>query len=66
MTPSLSSGLARVQFGGKIGKDDRSLSILPWAHVFGSTLELHHTISFGGSFGIAESPQVCRLPPACT
>jgi long-chain acyl-CoA synthetase len=36
--------------------DDRSLSILPWAHVYGQTAELYHFISFGGSIGIAGGP----------
>ena len=34
---------------------DRSLSFLPWAHVFGQTCELHALISMGASIGIAES-----------
>ena len=34
---------------------DRSLSFLPWAHVFGQTCELHGLFSMGGSLAIAES-----------
>lgn len=34
---------------------DRSLSFLPWAHVFGQTVELHGMISIGGSIGITAS-----------
>jgi long-chain acyl-CoA synthetase len=34
---------------------DRSLSFLPWAHVFGQTCELHALFSMGGSLALAES-----------
>ncbi|MBX3229917.1 MAG: long-chain fatty acid--CoA ligase [Labilithrix sp.] len=34
---------------------DRSLSFLPWAHVFGQTVELHGLLSMGASMAIAES-----------
>ncbi|MDB4942722.1 MAG: Long-chain-fatty-acid--CoA ligase [Labilithrix sp.] len=34
---------------------DRSLSFLPWAHVFGQTVELHGMFSMGASLAIAES-----------
>lgn len=37
--------------------DDRSLSILPWAHVFGQTVELHALFSMGASIAIAGSPE---------
>jgi long-chain acyl-CoA synthetase len=33
--------------------DDRSLSFLPWAHVFGQTVELHGLLSTGASMAIA-------------
>ncbi|HEX3769728.1 MAG TPA: long-chain fatty acid--CoA ligase [Polyangiaceae bacterium] len=33
---------------------DRSLSFLPWAHVFGQTVELHTLISTGASMAICE------------
>lgn len=36
---------------------DRSLSFLPWAHSFGSTVELHCMSSVGVSIGLAESTQ---------
>ena len=40
-------------FGGSaLSSADRSLSILPWAHSFGLTLELHQTIATGSSFGV--------------
>ena len=38
-----------------IGKEDRSLSFLPWAHSFGQTVELHAMFSMGASMGIAEA-----------
>ncbi len=38
-----------------MNKDDRSLSFLPWAHVFGQTVELQGLISMGASMGIAEA-----------
>jgi len=34
---------------------DRSLSFLPWAHVFGQTVELHGLFSMGASLAMAES-----------
>ncbi len=34
---------------------DRSLSFLPWAHVFGQTAELHTLLSCGASIAICES-----------
>jgi len=34
---------------------DRSLSFLPWAHVFGQTVELHGLIAMGASTAFAES-----------
>ncbi|CAN5576250.1 AMP-dependent synthetase/ligase [soil metagenome] len=35
-------------------KDDRSLSFLPWAHVFGQTAELHILFSYGASMALCE------------
>ncbi len=35
--------------------DDRSLCFLPWAHVFGQTVELHGLFSMGASMGMAEA-----------
>jgi long-chain acyl-CoA synthetase len=37
-----------------LGPDDRSLSFLPWAHVFGQVLETHSIISLGASAAICE------------
>ncbi len=49
-----------VQAGHRIYPDmrytDRSLSILPWGHVYGQTAELYLFTSFGGSIGIAGGP----------
>ncbi|MFO0696388.1 MAG: long-chain fatty acid--CoA ligase [Polyangiales bacterium] len=38
-----------------LSADDRSLCFLPWAHVFGQTIELHGLLSLGASLGIAEA-----------
>jgi long-chain acyl-CoA synthetase len=38
-----------------ISSEDRSLSFLPWAHVFGQTVELHTLLSRGASMGICEA-----------
>lgn len=35
--------------------EDRSLAFLPWAHVFGQTVELHALLSMGASMAIAEA-----------
>ena len=35
--------------------NDRTLSIIPWAHSFGHTVELHGAISAGASIAIAQS-----------
>ena len=32
----------------------RSLSILPWAHIYGQTVELHGMLAMGGEMGLAE------------
>ncbi|WP_434384420.1 AMP-dependent synthetase/ligase [Melittangium boletus] len=37
--------------------NDRSLAFLPWAHVFGQSVELHGLYSMGASMGIAESTE---------
>eukprot|EP00941_MAST-03F_sp_MAST-3F-sp1_P003485 g3485.t1 len=45
-------------FGGTaLSENDRSLSILPWAHSFGLTLELCQTMATGSSFGIVNDPR---------
>ena len=45
-------------FGGLFNHDDRSLSLLPWAHVLGQTCELHLMMSLGGSFAITSPDRV--------
>lgn len=52
---NLASNVAGVNTMFPIGPDDRSLSFLPWAHVFGQTCELHTLMSVGASSGFAES-----------
>ncbi|TKB07146.1 long-chain fatty acid--CoA ligase [Desulforhopalus sp. IMCC35007] len=46
---------SNVIAGGKLfpefSHEDRSLSILPWAHSYGQTAELYNFIYFGGSMG---------------
>eukprot|EP00943_MAST-04B_sp_MAST-4B-sp1_P007339 g7339.t1 len=39
-------------FHEKIDSSTVTLSILPWAHVYGQTMELHNIINAGGSMGI--------------
>jgi len=40
----------------ELNHNSRSLSILPWAHSYGQVAELYNFIQFGGSIGLAESP----------
>ena len=47
--------LRRVS-GDRLDEEAVTLSFLPWAHIYGQTMELHSIISAGGSMGIAESP----------
>lgn len=42
--------------GHRLGPSSRSLSFLPWAHVYGQTVELHALLSAGASMGLAEAP----------
>jgi len=41
--------------GHRLNPDTRSLSFLPWAHVYGQTVELHSLISAGASMGLAQA-----------
>ncbi|MBW1880785.1 MAG: long-chain fatty acid--CoA ligase, partial [Deltaproteobacteria bacterium] len=43
--------------GDAMGKDDVTLSFLPWAHSFGQVAELHMLVSLGASTGFAERPE---------
>lgn len=36
------------------GREERALSFLPWAHVFGGTVELNSIIAYGSSTGICD------------
>ncbi len=49
------SNINAVQTMLPIGRDDRSLSFLPWAHSFGHTCELHVMVSRGASIALAEA-----------
>jgi len=40
-----------------LGPDDRSLSILPWAHSYGQTADLYNFINIGGSLAFVGSVQ---------
>ncbi len=44
----------------ELDENDRSLSILPWAHSYGQTAELYNFLQIGGSIGLMES--VATLP----
>ncbi|MBT3225812.1 MAG: long-chain fatty acid--CoA ligase [Deltaproteobacteria bacterium] len=39
----------------ELDENSRSISILPWAHSYGQTAELHNYFQFGGSIGFMES-----------
>lgn len=39
----------------ELNEESRSISILPWAHSYGISAELHNFIQFGGSIGMMES-----------
>lgn len=44
-----------------LGPEDRSLSFLPWAHIFGQVVEMHSMLSLGASVAISESTE--RIVP---
>ncbi|MBW2454221.1 MAG: AMP-binding protein, partial [Deltaproteobacteria bacterium] len=52
---NLCSNVAAVAATFPLSWEDRSLSILPWAHAFGQTCELHTLLHLGGSLALAES-----------
>ncbi len=41
----------------EVGPEDRALSFLPWAHVFGGCSELLGMMAYGGSLAICEQPE---------
>eukprot|EP00045_Choanoeca_perplexa_P009624 m.93125 g.93125 ORF g.93125 m.93125 type:complete len:619 (+) comp14973_c0_seq1:50-1906(+) len=42
---------------GHYGSSDRHLSFLPWAHVYGQTVELYNAMYCGASLGLARNSQ---------
>ena len=50
-----SNVLAGAKLYPQLGKEDRGLSILPWAHSFGQTGELYFFLHVGGSIGFMEN-----------
>jgi long-chain acyl-CoA synthetase len=52
---NIASNVSAVHELIPIGKEDRSLSFLPWAHVFGQTGELHLFFSIGASMALCEA-----------
>ncbi len=52
---NIASNVAAVHGLMPMGADDRALSFLPWAHVFGQTCELHTLLSLGACMAICES-----------
>jgi long-chain acyl-CoA synthetase len=52
---NIASNVSAIHAIFPLDRQDRSLSFLPWAHVFGQTVELHTLLSMGGSMAIAES-----------
>ena len=52
---NIASNVAAVRGGMPMGQEDRALSFLPWAHVFGQTCELHTLFSLGACMAICES-----------
>jgi long-chain acyl-CoA synthetase len=51
---NIASNVSAVHDVFPIELADRSLSFLPWAHVFGQTVELHTLVSCGASMAICE------------
>lgn len=52
---NLASNISAMHQVLPLERSDRSLSFLPWAHIFGQTVELHGLFSMGASIAIAES-----------
>jgi len=51
---NIASNVSAVHELIPVGHADRTLSFLPWAHVFGQTGELHHFFSIGASMALCE------------
>jgi long-chain acyl-CoA synthetase len=54
---NIASNVAAIHEIFPMAADDRSLAFLPWAHVFGQSVELHGLFSMGASMAIAESTE---------
>ncbi len=52
---NIASNVSAVHEKFPMSASDRSLSFLPWAHVFGQTCELHALLSMGASLALCES-----------
>jgi long-chain acyl-CoA synthetase len=52
---NMASNVSAIHECFRMSADDRSLRVLPWAHSFGQTVELHGLFSMGASLAIAES-----------
>jgi len=50
-----SNSLAGIKKYPELNETGRTLAILPWAHSYGQTAELHAIIRLGASMGLAES-----------
>ncbi len=53
---NIASNVSAIHAVFSIEIDDRSLAFLPWAHVFGQTVELYMLLSSGASIAISEGP----------
>lgn len=49
---NLASNLNAIRAAFPISPEERTLSVLPWAHAFGQTCELHYVLSSGASTAI--------------
>ena len=54
---NIASNVSAVTEVFPVEPDDRTLSILPWAHSFGQTVELHLLLATGASTAFAQSPR---------
>jgi long-chain acyl-CoA synthetase len=52
---NIASNVSAVHDVFPMSSEDRSLSFLPWAHVFGQTCELHALFSMGASMAMCEA-----------
>ncbi|HEX8439729.1 long-chain fatty acid--CoA ligase [Archangium sp.] len=52
---NMARNVAAIHETFPMAAEDCSLAFLPWAHVFGQTVELHGLFSMGASMGIAEA-----------